>query len=292
MIDLSFLRHLDRLSLLINKRVTSNYSGERVSSETGRGLVFKDYVIYSPGDDFRAIDWKVFARSDKLFSRRFEEERNLTVHAVVDYSASMGFSSSRGTPTKSEYAAMLGLGFAYMALKNNERFVLSTFADKLESYKPRRGRGQLVYLLDRLNQRKAAGASRFEESLGKFKALLSSKSFVIIISDFLYPPSEISTIVHRFRKHEVRLIQVLDPLEWDLNIEGDFKLRDSESNEELRTFVSPHLRKTYLAEMATHRAAIQKACDEVGAKFFAVPTNKPIFDTFYDVLQSDAHLHR
>jgi uncharacterized protein (DUF58 family) len=150
-IDLSFLHKLDRMSLLISKRITSNYVGERPAVYTGRGLIFKDHAIYAPGDDFRAVDWKVFARLDKLFVKRFEEERNLVVHIVLDYSGSMAF----GQRTKKfEYADMLGLGFAYMAMKHNERFVVSTFADRLEVFKPKRGRGNLVTVLDYLNTKK------------------------------------------------------------------------------------------------------------------------------------------
>ena len=80
MIDISFLHKLDRLSLIITKRVTSNYVGERPSVYTGQGLVFKDYAIYTPGEDFRKIDWKVYGRSDKLFIKRqegyYREDKN------------------------------------------------------------------------------------------------------------------------------------------------------------------------------------------------------------------------
>ena len=91
MIDLSFLRQLDKLSLIINKRITSNFAGEHQTNVAGRGMIFKDHSIYTPGDDFRSIDWKVFARTDKLFVKSYEEERNLIVHIVVDFSGSMGF---------------------------------------------------------------------------------------------------------------------------------------------------------------------------------------------------------
>src|SRR3989344_8086074 len=133
MIDLSFFHKLDRLSLIINKRITSNYTGERSSAYTGKGLLFKDYIIYVPGDDFRSIDWRVFARSDKLFVKRYEEERNLQVHIIVDYSGSMNFGTKY---KKSEFAAMIGLGYAYLAMKNNEKFVLSTFGEGLDKYRP------------------------------------------------------------------------------------------------------------------------------------------------------------
>ena len=282
MIDISFLHKLDRLSLIITKKVTSNYVGERPSVYTGQGLVFKDYAIYSPGDDFRKIDWKVYGRSDKLFIKRQEEERNLVIHVIVDFSGSMGFGS--GHLTKAEYASMLGVGFAYMALKNNEKFVLSTFADTLDLFKAQRGKRQLANIVKLLNEKKPKGESKFEASLTRYKKLINSKSFVVIISDFLYNPEEIRQALFRFKEHEVVLIQVLDKVEQELQIEGDFKLVDLESKSVLRTFISPFLRKNYSQLLANHQATIQKICTETGAHFFVFTTDVPIFDAFYKVL--------
>jgi uncharacterized protein (DUF58 family) len=280
-IDLSFLHKLDRMSLIINKRLTSNYVGERRAVATGRGLIFKDHAIYSPGDDFRAIDWKVFARLDRLFVKRFEEERNLTVHVIVDYSGSMGFGQK---VKKVDYADMLGLGFCYMAMKHNERFVVSTFADRLEVFKPKRGRSNLMRVLDYLNDKKPKGLSKFEASLAAYKKRINTRSYVVIMSDFLYSPEEIKSAISRYKDHHVVLIQVLDKTETDLNIEGDFKLVDAETDDTLRTFITPYARKDYLGQLADHQGKIKKACDEIGAKFFVFSTEYPIFDAFYEVL--------
>jgi len=287
MIDIDFLKHLDRLSLIINKRITSNYTGERISDYTGQGMVFKDYIIYAPGDDIRSVDWKVYARTNKLFSRRYDEERNLTVHVIIDFSGSMGFKS--GKYRKSDYASMLALGFTYMALKNNERFVVSTFAERLEILRPRRGRAHIASMLERLNKKKPSGSSKFQDSLTNYKKLIKTKSFVVIISDFLYPPEEISVVLARFKKNDVRLIQVLDPIEAELALDGDFRLKDLETNEVMRTYISPAMRKYYLEQLKNHNAQIEKACDEVGARFFSFSTDTPIFDAFYRVLQQDHH---
>lgn len=288
MIDIEFLDHLDRMSLIINKRITSNYTGERLSKFTGEGLVFKDYTIYSPGENFRSIDWKVFGRTDKLFIKRFEEERNLTVHIIVDFSASMDFKSAK--LKKSEYASMIGIGFAYMAMKNNEKFMLSTFADKLTTFRPKRGRQQLMVLLDHLNNEKPKGLSNLQESLSAYKKLINTKSLIILVSDFLYDIEQIRTTLLKLKHNEVKLIQVLDPVEADLNLDGDFKLRDLESKEQLRTYVNPYLRKQYLLNLAKHKNEILKACDEAGAEFYSFSSDKPIFDSFYEIL-SHKHAH-
>jgi uncharacterized protein (DUF58 family) len=282
-IDLSFLHQLDRMSLLINKRLTSNYVGERRAIATGKGLIFKDHAMYAPGEDFRAIDWKVFARLDRLFVKRFEEERNLTVHVIVDYSGSMAFGQKI---KKYEYADMLALGFCYMAMKHNERFVVSTFADQLEIFKPKRGRGNMMRVLEYLNNKKAKGMSRFEQALAAYKKRVTTRSYIVILSDFLYSPEEIKAAIRRYADHHVVLVQVLDSTETKLDLEGDFKLVDTESEDSLRTFISPYSRKQYLDQLAQHQAKIQKVCDEIGAKFFAVSTDYPIFDAFYTVLNA------
>lgn len=277
------MHKLDRMSLIITKRITSNYVGERPAVYTGRGLVFKDHAIYSPGDDFRAVDWRVFARLDRLYVKRFEEERNLTVHVIVDYSGSMGFG---GRTKKYEYADMLALGFAYMAVRHNERFVVSTFSDRLEIFKPKRGRANLMRVLDYLNERKPKGLSKFEQALAQYKKRVTTKSYVVIISDFLYNPEEIKAAIARYSDHHVILIQVLDKSESALDLEGDFKLVDVETDDTLRTFISPWARKRYLELLAEHQAKIQQACDETGAKFFVFNTEYPIFDAFYRVLNA------
>jgi len=280
-ISTDFLRKLDRFSLIVNKRVTSNYVGERYSKETGRGLIFKDHVIYEPGEDFRTIDWKVFGRTDKLFVKRYEEERNLTVHVVVDFSGSMNFGSKI---TKAEYASMLGVGFAYLALKNNERFVLSTFADAYEVFKPKKGMGQLASMIAYLNSKKAKGASKLDESLGKYKKLINSRSYVVIISDFLYSVEEIKRALFRFKNHKVVLVQVLDEVERNLNLEGDFKLKDLETKQTMRTFINPFGRKKYQKMLNEHIAKVREACDSMGAQFYSAHTGQDVFDVFYDIV--------
>jgi len=281
MINTEFLHQLDRFSLIINKRITSNYIGERFSQATGRGLIFKDHTIYAPGEDFRSIDWRVFGRTDKLYIKRYEEERNLVVHVVLDFSASMNFGT---VMTKAEYSSMIGIGFAYLAMKNNERFVLSTFSDSLEFFKPKRGRAQLASMVEFLNTKKPKGLTKLDQSLSGYKKLINSKSYVVIVSDFLYPLEDIRGALSHFKNHKVVMIQVLDKLERNLDIEGDFKLRDLETNEVLRTYINPFARRQYSGMLDEHIEKIQQVCNESGAKFFSANTGMSVFDVFFELL--------
>jgi len=282
MIETSFLDQLNRFSLIVNKRVTSNYAGERRSIAEGQGIIFKDHRIYVPGDDIRRIDWKLFARTDRLYIKKFEEERNLAVHIILDHSASMAF----GNPySKFDYSGMIGLGFAYLAMKDNEKFQFSTFSDDLQIFRPRRGRGNLLNMVDHLNSVKPKGMSKFYENLSSYMKLVKSRSLIVIISDFLIDLEEIKSALYLLGDHDIRIIQVLDAKERNLAIEGDLRLHDSETKGMLRTFISKRLRSHYENKLEDHISSIHSYCDALGIKFFAVTTDKPLFDVFYDMLK-------
>lgn len=282
MINTDFLDQLDRLHLVIKKKVTSNYIGPRRSISAGRGLTFKDHRVYAPGDDIRLIDWRVFARTDDLHIKTFEEERNLTVHSILDASASMGF----GKPiSKFDYAAMLGIGFAYLAMRENEKFQYSTFNESLEVFQSRRGMSQLASMVFHLNNVRTQGFSKMLEAMVQCKKTVGSRSLLVLVSDFLIDIDQIIEALYTLGDHEIKIIQVLDPIEKNLNYQGDFKLIDSETQSKLRTYISPRLRVQYQQMLDTHSAKIEETCNRLGMHFFQLTTNTPIFDAFYRVLE-------
>lgn len=280
-INTDFLRQLDSFSLVVKKRVTSSFTGERRAEAMGSGLIFRDYSNYVYGDDFKNIDWKVFGKTDKFYVKRYEEDRNLTVHIILDFSGSMDFGSKT---KKYEYASMLGLGFSYIAMKNNEKFVLSTFDDKLDFFRPGKGRQQMASILSYLNKKKAAGVSSFYDSLVKYKGLVTSRSLIVFISDFFYDAQQIQNILHKYKRNKIVLIQVLDPIEKKLDFEGDYELVDLESDARMHTFVDPYLRKKYFEHLEGHQANIKRICGEVRADFYVAGSDESVFDVFYRIL--------
>ncbi len=284
MITTDFLDSLDRFRLIVSKKVSSNYTGKRRSLYAGSGSTIKDYRIYSPGDDFRLIDWKIYARTDHLYIRRYEEERNLTLHALVDSSASMNY----GSPIKKfEYGAMLGVGFAHLALRENEKFQFATFADDIKVFQPRRGMGQLLSMVDYLNSVKPAGKSSFRNMMLKYKKFLTSRAFIVVVSDFLFDIDEIrdGLLAIATGHHDMKVIQVLDATEKDLPLEGDVKLKDAESNEMMRTYIGPKLVTEYESKLERHIARIGRICTGIKADFYVATTATPIFDIFFDALR-------
>ena len=281
MIDLSYLKELDRFNLIIRKRVTSNYSGPRKSLAFGRGMVFKDHRIYAPGDDFRGIDWKVFARTDHLYIKNYEEERNLTVHVIVDCSKSMDF--GKGI-SKFEYASMLGVGFAYLAMKQNERFVFSTFSDQIDVFQPRRGMSQLATMVFYLNNLKLRGQSKIKEMITYNRKTIKSRSLVFLISDYLINLEDIREALYALGHNEVKAIQILDPVEKNLKFEGDFKLKDSETNQMMELNINPRLRSTYQDLLNDHSSKISEICSQLGVPFTSLTTDTSIYEAFFKIL--------
>ena len=204
----------------------------------------------------------------------------MTVHVIIDDSASMNY----GRPKKFDYAAMLGVGFAYLSLKDHERFQFATFSDELDIFQPRRGLAHVGVMIDHLNQVKPKGSSRFLDAMSKYKKILGSKATVILISDFLLDPNEVKEGLLHLGNNDVKVIQVLDPSEKELQISGDVKLHDAETSEILRTYVSPRLVSSYEFRLKHHISELKKTCLDMKADFYQVTTDTPVFDLFYEIL--------
>ncbi|MCS4541019.1 MAG: DUF58 domain-containing protein [Euryarchaeota archaeon] len=285
LIDIDFCKELDRFSFMVKKRVISIYAGARVSIKEGKGIDTVDYREYFPGDDIKSIAWKVYSRTEKLYIRRFEEEKNLTTHILVDCSKSMEF----GEIKKFDYAAMIGAGFAYLVTNENERFALSTYSDELKDImQPRRGKRHFLDAVELLNSTSLEGKTRLNVCADQYSKIIRSRSLVIIISDFLEPLSSLDTGIYKIARgsHDLVLIQVLDPKEKNLEgVEGDTKLYDSETSEMRRTYISPAFKANYKKILDEHAGAIKKVCDDVGADFYSITSDTPIFDAFLEIIE-------
>ncbi|MCX9014432.1 MAG: DUF58 domain-containing protein [Candidatus Methanoperedens sp.] len=282
MIDTSFLKELDRFTFMVRKRVSTAYSGSRRSILKGRGMEPVSYREYTRGDDFKTIDWKVYGRTEKLYVKEFEEEKSLTTHILLDSSKSMDFRN------KFEYASMLALGFAYLVTKDNEKFAISTFSEEIAITKPKRGRRYLSLNIDTLNEMTLSGKTIFDYCMEKYASVIKSRSLVFIISDFMTDADSVRNAVFRLGDNELVLIQVLDPVEKSLDLGGEAKLIDLETDAKLDIYSSPRLRSEYQKRLDDHIAKIREACIQVGADFHSVTTDKPVFDAIFEVINKRA----
>jgi uncharacterized protein (DUF58 family) len=285
LIDPSFLNQLKELDFVVNQRVSSVYAGGRPSIKHGRGIEVIDYREYIPGDDFRLIDWKVYARTEKLHIRRFEEEKELTIHLLVDASASMDFGTGR--MTKFDYAGSIAAGFGFLSVHNHEKFALALYAETLrEITQPKKSQNHLFNVIDLLNTVKLKGRTDFGVCAAQYVKLIKSKSFSIIVSDFLEDLESVREGVYRMAKHskEMMLVQVLDPWELDLGWRDDVKFQDMETSDVKRTFLSPGFRKDYARSIAQHNAQVKGICHDLGIEFTSVTTDSPVFDSFVKIV--------
>jgi uncharacterized protein (DUF58 family) len=278
MIDTSFFKELDRFSFMVRKRVSTAYSGSRRSILKGRGMEPVSYREYTQGDDFKTIDWKVYGRTEKLYVKEFEEEKSLTTHILLDTSKSMDFRN------KFTYAAKLALGFAYLVTKDNEKFTIATFGEEIIITKPKRGRKYLSQTIDLLNSTELIGQTRFDYCMEKYASVIKSRSLVIVISDFMADTDGIRNSIFRLGDNELLLVQVLDPIEKNLDLGGEAKLIDLETDAKMDIYTSPRLRVEYQKKLNDHNAKIKETCNAVGADFHTVTTDKPVFDAIFEVV--------
>ena len=276
--DTEFFKELEKFSLLVKKRVSTAYSGGRKSLRFGHGISPVGYREYRKGDDFKLVDWKVYGRTEKLYIREHEEERSLVVHILLDGSASMGYEG------KFAYASRLAAGFAYLATLENEKYAISLFCNKLYPAEPKRGRRNLfqtIVELDRISPRGGTGLLAIADQV---ESLLKTTSLVVLISDLLGETDDILSCIYRLSGHELVVIQVLALQETELRFGGDVKFVDLESGLPLITRVTEDERKEYLRRMAEHNDRIRAACSQVGADYFLMRTDRPIFEAFSEML--------
>jgi len=275
MISGEFLDQLNRFSLIVNKRVTSHFVGSRESLTIGHGLTFEDHREYVPGDDFRSIDWRVYGRTDRLHVRRFEEEKSLTVFIATDASASMKYKK------KWDYASMLSIGFAFLAVKDNEKFQFATYSERLQPFRSKRGRQHLALMIEHLNHLQPEGQGQFLKHAMRINKLVGSRSLVVLISDFLYDIEEVKAGLLLLSKHDVKVIQLFEKDEVDLPLLGEYRLKDAETGTQMKTFVSKRYRNNYIDRLKDHNHKIQKLCNQIGLEYIFCHTGEDIFDIFY-----------
>jgi uncharacterized protein (DUF58 family) len=282
MIDPAFLDELSRFDAVLKRKTTSMYQGEQDSPNVGEGLTFSDYRRYSPGDDIRLVDWRVFARTEEFFIKQFEEERNLTLHVLLDASASMDFGDE--ATHKFEFGAKLALGFAYLFVEENNQFRFSIFRDQPRRLDTGRStRGELLQLVDLLNETSLEGTADFEAALESYVGNISTRSLVVVVSDCLVDPDALEAGLAALSKNELILPQVLTPEELNPEASGDTIFEDPESDARVRTYFGSSLASQYRSRLDEHVDDVAARAEALGADHVLVDTGTDFFDAFASV---------
>jgi uncharacterized protein (DUF58 family) len=225
-------RRVRDLEIVSARLIRAGFAGDYHSAFHGRGIEFSQVREYLPGDDIRAIDWNVTARSGVPHVKEFIEERDLTILVAVDVSGSMAFGSIDWR--KIDIAAELAAVFAFSAVQNSDRVGLLLFADSVRSFlPPRRGRSHAQVIVRGAvdaAMRGCSGSADFETAVMFLDRVAVKRAVVIVISDFL--DSDFEKPLRRLnRRHDVVAITIGDPREERFPDRGVVRLLDAESGD-------------------------------------------------------------
>jgi len=283
-IDPASLMRIRNLELRAKAVVEGFLTGLHRSQHQGFSVEFTEYRQYVPGDDLRYLGWRRFARSDRQYIKRFEDETNLRCWLLVDLSRSMEFGSL--TYDKATYARTAAATIAYFLSLQRDAVGLITFDAELREYLPARFRpGHLHRLMMCLEHATAGRDTDLALPLEQVARLATKRGLIVLLSDLLAPVETLEKQLGyvRSRGHEVVVLRVLDPAELDFSFEQPAMFHDVETNREL--YIDPQLvREKYVERLEAHRAALSRVCNGLGVDVYELVTSQPLELALFDLL--------
>jgi uncharacterized protein (DUF58 family) len=273
-LDPPLLRRLETLALQVRKAVSGQMGGERRSVARGRSVEFADFRNYSPGDDYRLIDWNAYARLDRFMLRLFVAEQELPLTIFVDLSGSMDW----GRPSKALTAKRLAGAIAYVALAALDRVRLTVFAASPTSGGAHyRGRRAVADLFARLQSLPVGGRTDYAKLVWPIGR--QRPGMTVLITDGLGESSIDPAIAALGRaRQEGAVLQLLAPQEIRPDWTGDATLRDSETLIERDFTSTPLTQGAYLEALAHRSQDIERSAHRRGLRFARLTTDQPIDD--------------
>ena len=276
LLDPAIVGRLGLLELIARTVVEGFLVGLHRSPFKGFSVEFSEYRPYLPGDDTTTIDWKLAARTDRFYVKRFEEETNLECHLLLDQSASMGYGSH--TVSKLRYGAVLAASLAYLIQRQRDGVGLTLFDEAVVEALPVSARaGHLRSLLVTLSRAQPGRGSDVRLPLDELAARLTRRGLVVLISDLLDDPDGIIRgLKHlRFQGCEVLVLQTLDPAELTFPFDTPARFTDLESDAEVRA-IPDQVRDHYLSEMTGLRERYRRELRLAGIDYHLVDTSMPL----------------
>jgi uncharacterized protein (DUF58 family) len=242
---------------------------------------FAQHRQYVPGDDIRHVDWKVFAKTDKVYLKQYQEETNLHLICVVDASESMGYGSvgdGQASWSKYDHATAIAAALSYLVIRQQDSVGLAIFDNELRRYfKPSNSPGQwktITHELLQVPRLKKTGTGRVLDQLAE---KLTHRSLVVVLSDFFDDMDSVQQGLRhlRYRKHEVIAFQVLDPMEVEFPFQDVTLFKGLEEMGQLLT-EPQSLRQGYLAELSAFTTQLKKMCRGVHIDFTQLNSGQPL----------------
>jgi uncharacterized protein (DUF58 family) len=276
-LDPAVIARLGTLELKARTIVEGFLSGLHRSPFKGFSVEFAEYRQYLPGDDLSSIDWKVYARSDRYYVKKFEEETNLDCYILLDVSRSMGYGRREGM-TKLVYGQMLAASLAYLMNRQRDAVALTTFDESIVTMMPPSARpGHLRSLLVTLDRVALGTRTDVSKPLHVLADAIAKRGMVVLISDLLDDPERVvDGLRHfRFKGTDVVVFHVMDPDELTFPFERASKFRDMEMGDELMAVPSV-VRGSYLEELERVLAAYKQELGSVGIDYKLLNTSEPL----------------
>jgi uncharacterized protein (DUF58 family) len=275
-LDPATLASISGLDLVAKTVVDGFIAGLHRSPDYGFSQEFAEYRAYTPGDDLRHVDWNVFARSERVYLKRYRGETNTQLLILLDASASMGFGSH--TVHKMDYARFLAASLFYLAHAQRDAAGLIIFDQDVQNYvAPSARQGQLFRLLHAIEEAKTGARTDFAKPFAHFLNFTRRRGIVVVISDYYEQPETVIKTVEplRFRGNEVILFHVLDPEEIAPRFRQPVVLADMETSNTLE--VSPDYARTeYRQKIDFHIEALRNKAKSAGLDYFLMDTGRPL----------------
>jgi uncharacterized protein (DUF58 family) len=289
MIDPVSLMRIKSMELRAKVIVEGFWKGIHRSPYHGFSVEFTEYRQYTFGDDPRYIDWRLYARSDRLYIKKFEDETNLRCHLLVDHSRSMGYGS--GDYTKSEYAGTLAATLAYFLSTQGDAVGLATFDDQIRQYMvPRNRPGYLRRLMLALEAFPEGRSTDLGPPLQRIAQMLTKRGLIVLISDLLTSIDRLEPDLGYLCAggHDVVLFHVLDPAELNFDFDSPALFRDIETGRDM--YVDPSAaQEGYKNMLDEHLKRTKSTCQSLGIDYHLFATNRPFDLALLDFLQDRMH---
>ena len=260
LIDPVFFSRLESIELRARSIVEGSMHGLHRSPYLGLSVEFASHREYTPGDDLRHLNWKLYARHDRLYIKEYDADTNLNLYLLLDASASMSCANSGRS--KLHYAASLAAALAHMALKQRDAVGLTVYSDSVTAHvSPRAKPGQFDEVLATIAAAEVRTATDNDRALHQAAEFARRRGMVVLLSDLF---GDLDTIVAgldhlRYNNHEVIIWHIMDPYERDLAVDGHVRFRDLESGETLTT-QAEGVREAYKKAVDDWRQALDLEC--------------------------------
>ena len=273
-----FLNKLETLRLRARRRFLGKRKGAHLSPRRGTSLEFADYRRYTPGDDPRAVDWGLYARTDRLYVKVFQEEENLFGYVLVDASASMAHPAQDG---KAAAANALALALCYVILSSEDSVRLHRLKTGHDDATPFYfGRRRMLEVQEFLEHEPPGEPLDLTRSLARHLGGLRRPGKAILISDLLFPLAEFQTGLNLLRsaKLDILVVQTLGREELSPGASGVERLVDAESGRETDVRLDERGRSIYVRNLERHRRELRSLCHRSGVQYVLYDTSTDLED--------------